>query len=429
MFRKLMPIFVLLFLINCGGGGGGGATEPNAPLPDANFLGTPVSGVKPLTVNFTSTSTEATTHIWDFENDGIDDATGTSYAVTYNQVGTFSVKLTATGPGGSDVMIKPNYITVVENPPVANFEIDSASGTAPFTVNFTSTSTDANTFSWDFDNDGNVDSTSSSASYTYDNVGTYSVSLTVTGPGGTDAITKDNLITVTDPLPIASYSVSQVSGTNPLRVLFTNTSSYYTSAVWDFGDGNTSTESGSTVVHTYTSSGSFDVTLQVTGPGGSDSDSSITMSINDIQIPAFIIDNKYTSTTSGSSVSVDWDILGAAGVAAAQAILSWDNTKLTLVSVDYGSFLEGNTTPLLVTETSTNGSVEELSIYTSSLSADKPSADGDGTLATINFTVNGSSGDNISINFDPNTSSQQTLGVDGSDITLNQIVDGYIIVE
>ena len=72
MYRKLMPIFVLLFLINCGGGGGGGddpGPGPSNDPPVANFSATPLSGGAPLVVNFTSTSTNTTSHDWDFNGD------------------------------------------------------------------------------------------------------------------------------------------------------------------------------------------------------------------------------------------------------------------------------------------------------------------------------------------------------------------------
>ena len=68
-----MPIFVLLFLINCGGGGGGGddpGPGPSNDPPVANFSATPLSGGAPLVVNFTSTSTNTTSHDWDFNGDG-----------------------------------------------------------------------------------------------------------------------------------------------------------------------------------------------------------------------------------------------------------------------------------------------------------------------------------------------------------------------
>ena len=71
MLKKLLSLS-LIVLISCGGGGGGGGdtTEPVDPAPVAIFSGSPVSGPTPLQVNFTSGSTNATTHAWDFENDG-----------------------------------------------------------------------------------------------------------------------------------------------------------------------------------------------------------------------------------------------------------------------------------------------------------------------------------------------------------------------
>ena len=69
-----------------------------------------------------------------------------------------------------------------------------------------------------------------------------------------------------------------------------------------------------------------------------------------------------------------------------------------------------------------------MSIYTSSLSTDKPSADGDGTLAILTFTVNANSGDIATIDFGSNAD-EQTLDINGNDIALSQTVNGYIIVE
>jgi len=81
----------------------------------------------------------------------------------------------------------------------------------PATVQFTSTSTNATTYLWDF---GNGDtSTEENPSVTYDNVGSYTVTLTVTTPGsglcaGTDVMTQVDLITVTNtggpPVPTCS---------------------------------------------------------------------------------------------------------------------------------------------------------------------------------------------------------------------------------
>ena len=308
--------------------------------------------------------------------------------------------------------------------PVAIFTASPVSGSAPLQVNFLSASTDATSHSWDFDNDGSADASGASVSYTYNNSGSYSVSLTVTGPGGTDTNTKTDFITVSATAPVAFYAADQSSGTNPLRVIFTNSSTSYTSANWDFGDGNTSSESGTTVAHTYTTSGSYNVNLSVTGEGGTDSNNFLTVTVSDITTPAMILDSKYTTVSSGASIALDLKVLGVTGLAAAQATLSYDPNSITLGDITPGDFLEGNTEPLLVI--TSNPSAGSVIIYTSSLSNDKPSADGDGVIATINLTVNGTSDTSIDFN---STSGDIMLDVDGEEMTINGLENGYLIVE
>ena len=72
-----------------------------------------------------------------------------------------------------------------------------------------------------------------------------------------------------EPPPQASFTATPTAGEEPLIVEFTNTSTgTVTSALWNFGDGTTSTvESPS---HVYTTAGLYDVALTVSGPGGSD---------------------------------------------------------------------------------------------------------------------------------------------------------------
>jgi hypothetical protein len=71
------------------------------------------------------------------------------------------------------------------------------------------------------------------------------------------------------PAPVASFTGSPTSGFAPLSVVFTNTSTgYYTSSLWDFGDGQTSTLRNPS--HIYEAAGTFTVTLTVSGSGGMD---------------------------------------------------------------------------------------------------------------------------------------------------------------
>ena len=81
--------------------------------------------------------------------------------------------------------------------PTASFACSLTSGNNPFTVQFASESTgNITNWSWDFGDGGTTNE--SNPSHTYTNAGTYSVSLTVAGPGGSSTETKRDYITVNE---------------------------------------------------------------------------------------------------------------------------------------------------------------------------------------------------------------------------------------
>ncbi len=163
--------------------------------------------------------------------------------------------------------------------PVASFSAAPTSGTVPLTVTFTDTSTGTITSrSWQF-GDGNVTNTiATSMVYQYATPGTDTVQLVVSGPGGSSTNVQANLITVgnTNSVPpsppVASFSATPTSGTAPLTVTFTDTSTgSITNCLWHFGDGTSTNTVGTTMVHQYTAPGTNTVRLNVYGPGGSSS--------------------------------------------------------------------------------------------------------------------------------------------------------------
>jgi len=239
----------------------------NVPPPVAEFVGSPLSGVAPLVVNFTNQSTGTiTSHAWTFGDGGT--STAASPSRSYTVAGTYTVALTETGPGGSNTRTRTNYIVVNEPPPVAEFVGSPTSGVLPLTVNFTNQSTGVITsHAWTFGDGGT--STAASPSYVYAAAGTYTVALTETGPGGSNTRTRTNYIVVNEPPPVAEFVGSPLSGVLPLTVDFTNQSTGpITSHAWTFGDGGTSTAASPS--HVYTTAGTYTVALTETGPGGSD---------------------------------------------------------------------------------------------------------------------------------------------------------------
>ena len=74
--------------------------------------------------------------------------------------------------------------------------------------------------------------------------------------------------------PTAAFSGTPLTGTAPLNVMFTDSSTgtSITNRRWDFGDGNISNYATATnPSHRYTSSGTYSVNLTVTNAGGSNS--------------------------------------------------------------------------------------------------------------------------------------------------------------
>jgi PKD repeat protein len=88
-------------------------------------------------------------------------------------------------------------LTIWEPAPVADFTANQTSGDRPLAVQFTDSSTGSPTnWSWDFDNDGKTDSYDQNPVYTYNEIGSYSVNLTVTNGGGTNTAIKNGYISV-----------------------------------------------------------------------------------------------------------------------------------------------------------------------------------------------------------------------------------------
>lgn len=152
----------------------------------------------------------------------------------------------------------------------ADFTANKTSGAPGMIVTFTPVTTGTITgWLWNF-GDGGA-STAQNPTHTYNVAGVYSVKLTVTGASGSATKTATNFITVanqTVPPPTANFSATTLSGNSPLSVGFTDTSTgTITSWLWGFGDGSTSTAKNPT--HTYSSAGTYSVSLKVTGSNGS----------------------------------------------------------------------------------------------------------------------------------------------------------------
>jgi gliding motility-associated-like protein len=229
--------------------------------PTANFSATTTSGCStPLSINFTNSTTGGSTYLWYF-GDG-STSTSTNPTHSYTSTGSYTVKLIATNSVGcKDSFTRSAYINIGTF--TASFIKSSSTICAGSTISFTNTSTGSyTTNTWRF-GDG-ASSTGSNPSHKYSTAGTYTVKLIINNGTCSDSTTQT--ITV-NALPVVGFTGDTLSSCKaPQVVNFTNTSTGAISYSWDFDDGSTSTATNPS--HTFSSLGSWTITLVATSSSG-----------------------------------------------------------------------------------------------------------------------------------------------------------------
>jgi formylglycine-generating enzyme required for sulfatase activity len=158
--------------------------------------------------------------------------------------------------------------TLVEGGLCAGFWAETTGGAAPLTVAFTNTAGSAATaWLWRFGD--STTATTANPSHVYSSPGVYTVGLTVSGPAGSDTLTRTNYVVAAEPAPVAGFTGIPLVGKAPLTVGFSDASTGAIDAwLWEFGDGATGTVQHPT--HVYVAPGDYDVALTVTGTHGVD---------------------------------------------------------------------------------------------------------------------------------------------------------------
>jgi len=233
--------------------------------PEIDFSVSGTEGGEPYPVQFYSSNSggPVLSYHWDFGDGIISDIANPVHSYWVDVSTSFTVTLVADGPGGVDVVSYSDLITVhpVTYPPVAEFSGDPLLGFG--TVQFTDLSSgEVTSWMWDFGDGGS--SADQNPKHIYA-AGIYTVSLTVTGPYGSDEEIKTDYMQIIEPAEVvAQFEPSATSGIAPVVISFVNRSiGSITGFSWDFGDGETSFAEHAT--HEYPEPGQFTVTLIVTG--------------------------------------------------------------------------------------------------------------------------------------------------------------------
>ncbi|MBP9008053.1 MAG: PKD domain-containing protein [Methanospirillum sp.] len=224
------------------------------PAGTPDFTATPVEGIAPLCVAYSIINP---TQSWEF-NFG-DNSTATSAQAThcYGTSGNYFPSLTYCSNNLCDTVEGKEPI-LVHQP-----RILIAQGTALNEYKFSTDAPEGLKYSWDFGDGTRAEGPS--PSHRFDMEGTYRVSLVITGTCGCNAIAVKEL--KIKPKEKLDFTATPLAGCAPHCVQFNEKSPEIPlTRLWDFGDGETSTEKNP--FHCFRFPGPYTVSLTDTFPNG-----------------------------------------------------------------------------------------------------------------------------------------------------------------
>jgi gliding motility-associated-like protein len=240
--------------------------SPNTIQLHVAVNGNEVFGCAPHAVRFFNNSVGATSFFWTFGDGGTLSTTSNIETVThtYLNAGVYPVSVQATN-GCADTTA---FLSITVYPkPTAAFTLNRTALCLGDLLVTTNTTQNATRYEWDF-GDGFL-STQPSPTHLYTVPGNYLVKLRAfrLNPAGTECVDSTDQQVTVSATAIGQFTATPQSATcAPLTVTFTNQTVPALSANWDFGDGQFGT--GSPAQHTYTSAGTYIVTLTVATAGG-----------------------------------------------------------------------------------------------------------------------------------------------------------------
>ena len=250
---------------------------PDNRAPEADILTDTTLGDAPYDGFFdgggsTDADGDAVTYAWFVNDQPVGNAETLDY--TFTEPGGYIVKLVVTDPAGASddatVGVTVNKLPDPNVDPVADFGVMINGMTITVDGNL-SADTDGEITAWLWNFGDNVTWSGVTAQHTYAFAGDFNVTLTVVDDkGGSDSITKSVHIEAPNQAPTARF----VAVPTNLVVSFDGRTSSdpdgtVASYAWNFGDG--SIGSGAQTAHTYTTPGTYTVSLVVTDNKGATS--------------------------------------------------------------------------------------------------------------------------------------------------------------
>jgi gliding motility-associated-like protein len=250
--------------------------------------------------------------VWDYHDGSPNDTLGIApHLHTFPSPGSYDISLCVIDTFICNSPACVDTVIDIESNVTAKFTTPSA-GCAPYSAVFTNTSIGGTGFVWDF-GDGSPVSNAFSPTHIYNTPGTYVVQLVANDPNTcnkTDT-TTDTIFVSGIPTAIFTYTPVVAQVNTPTQ--FINSSIAATHYIWNFGDGNTSTDVNP--LYQFNESGTFHVCLQAINANGCID--SMCTDIVALVNPLFDVPNAFTPGSSTNNIikvvafgvaKMDWKI-------------------------------------------------------------------------------------------------------------------------
>ncbi len=220
----------------------------------------------PLKVDFTNTSLNGTSQLWEFNDGGFTSTNSPSHF--YTAPGTYFPKITVNRSNNNSFVDNKCVTTftkkIVITAPSATLTYSPFAGCAPLSVSFHVSTKDKVFFAWDFNDGTSFQSTDSNQTYTYTSPGKFVPKVYLNDSAGC-------VIPVIGTDTIRLYSSKVNFGVSDSLVCDAGLISFYDSTIsgsavsmyrWEFGDGSTSAQQNPS--HQYAAVGLYTIKLFIT---------------------------------------------------------------------------------------------------------------------------------------------------------------------